>query len=82
MVSKIKSLMSQYYPPRATFTEAQLLPGSQTGRVFIVTGGNAGIGFELCKLLVTTGAVIYMASRSKVINYHISSYHVSAISLC
>lgn len=66
MPSKIRSLLSQYYPPKPTFTEAQLTPGSQAGRIFIVTGGNAGIGFELCKLLVTTGATVYMASRSKV----------------
>lgn len=65
-LSKFKSLIGQFYPPKATFTEADLTPGSQSGRVFIVTGGNAGIGFELCKLLVTTGATIYMASRSKV----------------
>ncbi|KAI2601962.1 hypothetical protein GGR54DRAFT_626295 [Hypoxylon sp. NC1633] len=63
--SRFKSLFSQFYPPKATFTEADLSPGSQNGRVFIVTGGNAGIGFELCKLLITTGATIYMASRSK-----------------
>ncbi len=64
--SKFRSFFSQYYTPKATFTEANLTPGSQNGRVFIVTGGNAGIGFELCKLLITTGATIYMASRSKV----------------
>ncbi|KAI1300786.1 NAD(P)-binding protein [Xylaria venustula] len=63
--SKLGSLFSQYYPPKPTFTEAQLTPGSQSGRVFIVTGGNTGIGFELCKLLIRTGATIYMASRSK-----------------
>ncbi|KAI5927099.1 hypothetical protein F4810DRAFT_707046 [Camillea tinctor] len=63
--SKYKSFFGQYYPPKATFTETDLTPGSQNGRVFIVTGGNAGIGFELCKLLITTGATIYMASRSK-----------------
>ncbi|KAI1824463.1 hypothetical protein F4861DRAFT_505716 [Xylaria intraflava] len=63
--SKFRSLLSQYYPPKPTFTEAQLPAGSQRGRVFIVTGGNAGIGFELCKLLIRTGATIYMASRSK-----------------
>ncbi|KAI1406631.1 hypothetical protein F4819DRAFT_439804 [Hypoxylon fuscum] len=64
-LSLYKSYFSQYYPPKATFTEADLTPGSQNGRVFIVTGGNTGIGFELCKLLITTGATIYMASRSK-----------------
>ncbi|KAI0601366.1 hypothetical protein F4775DRAFT_541868 [Biscogniauxia sp. FL1348] len=63
--SKFKSFFGQYYPPKPTFTEADLTPDSHHGRVFIVTGGNAGIGFQLCKLLITTGATIYMASRSK-----------------
>jgi NAD(P)-dependent dehydrogenase (short-subunit alcohol dehydrogenase family) len=35
------------------------------GKVFI-TGGNAGIGFQLCKILYQAGATIYMASRTKV----------------
>ncbi|KAI1360164.1 hypothetical protein F5Y08DRAFT_317940 [Xylaria arbuscula] len=65
MSAKFKSFISQFFPPKPSFTEAQLTPGSQAGRVFIVSGGNTGLGFELCKLLVTTGATIYMASRSK-----------------
>lgn len=32
----------------------------------MVTGGNAGIGYELCRILVGTGATVYMATRSKV----------------
>ncbi|KAI1270319.1 hypothetical protein F5Y18DRAFT_10006 [Xylariaceae sp. FL1019] len=67
-LSKFKSFYGQYYPPGPKPTAATVLPalGSQEGRVFIVTGGNAGIGFELCKLLYRTGAKIYMASRSEV----------------
>ncbi|KAI1172251.1 hypothetical protein F4777DRAFT_562315 [Nemania sp. FL0916] len=65
MLARLRSFFSQYYPPNPAFTEAQLVPGSQNGRVFIVTGGNHGIGFELCKMLINTGATIYMASRSK-----------------
>ncbi|KAJ4321737.1 hypothetical protein N0V84_005170 [Fusarium piperis] len=38
---------------------------SQRGKVFIVTGGNSGVGFELCKMLYTTGATIYLTSRSE-----------------
>ncbi|KZL67431.1 short-chain dehydrogenase [Colletotrichum incanum] len=55
---------TQFYPPKPSFTEKHV--GPQNGRVFIVTGGNAGVGFELVKILYTTGATIYMASRSKV----------------
>ncbi|OHW91204.1 NAD-binding Rossmann-fold-containing protein [Colletotrichum incanum] len=54
---------TQFYPPKPSFTEKHV--GPQNGRVFIVTGGNAGVGFELVKILYTTGATIYMASRSK-----------------
>ncbi|PCG91224.1 Short-chain dehydrogenase/reductase SDR [Penicillium occitanis (nom. inval.)] len=56
-------MVTQYWPPAPTFTEKNL--DSQTGRVFIVTGGNQGVGFELIKMLYPTGAVIYMASRSR-----------------
>ncbi|EFQ25099.1 hypothetical protein CGRA01v4_06575 [Colletotrichum graminicola] len=53
---------TQHYPPKPSFTEEHVKP--QNGRVFIVTGGNAGVGFELVKLLYTTGATIYMANPS------------------
>lgn len=59
----LRNLWSQWFPPRPTLTEKDV--PSQHGRVFIVTGGNGGIGFELCKILYGTGATIYMASRSK-----------------
>lgn len=56
-------MLTQYYPPAPTFTEKSV--ESQAGRVFIVTGGNQGVGLELIKMLYPTGAVIYMASRSR-----------------
>ncbi|KAJ5717347.1 hypothetical protein N7488_002993 [Penicillium malachiteum] len=61
--ASICNLWSQWFPPAAGFTEKDV--PSQKGRVFIVTDGNAGVGFELCKILYGTGATIYMASRSK-----------------
>ncbi|KAL9110541.1 MAG: hypothetical protein Q9227_004899 [Pyrenula ochraceoflavens] len=57
------STWTQYFPPKPTFTENEV--PSQKGRVFIVTGGNSGVGFELCKILYGTGATVYMAARSK-----------------
>lgn len=54
---------TQFYPPPPKFTDADV--SSQEGRVFLVTGGNAGIGFHLCKFLYATGATVYMASRSQ-----------------
>jgi NAD(P)-dependent dehydrogenase (short-subunit alcohol dehydrogenase family) len=56
------SWLSQTYPPARTFSEDDI--PRQTGKVFIITGGNSGVGLELIKLLYPTGATIYMASRS------------------
>lgn len=54
---------SQLIPPAPSFTEANI--PSLDGRVFIVTGGNAGIGFELVKMLYAKGGcTVYIASRS------------------
>ena len=36
-----------------------------SGKVAIVTGANSGVGFELTKTLVTHGAEVFMACRSK-----------------
>lgn len=36
-----------------------------TGLTAIVTGGNAGIGYETCLALAKKNATVYMASRSK-----------------
>ncbi|KAI7785776.1 hypothetical protein LA080_006342 [Diaporthe eres] len=54
---------TQIFPPAPTFGERDV--GLKKGHVFIVTGGNQGVGFELCKLLRATGATVYIASRSK-----------------
>ncbi|KAH7140910.1 hypothetical protein EDB81DRAFT_655358 [Dactylonectria macrodidyma] len=57
------SLYTQLFPPKPTLTEDNV--PSQHGKVFIVTGGNSGVGYELCKILYGTGATIYMTSRSQ-----------------
>jgi len=57
------STISQLYPPKPTFTEHNV--DSLSGKVFIVSGGNAGIGFELVKILYSKGGKIYIASRSQ-----------------
>ncbi|TRX95677.1 hypothetical protein FHL15_003231 [Xylaria flabelliformis] len=64
IIKSIQSVYTQYYPPRPTFTETDVVGGSQTGRVFFVTGANAGIGLELCKILCQTDATVYLASRT------------------
>lgn len=53
---------TQLFPPAPTLTEANLR--SQTGKVFIVTGGNNGIGFELAKILYGKGGTVYITGRS------------------
>ncbi|TQN64350.1 putative oxidoreductase [Colletotrichum shisoi] len=62
-LAAFRNWRTQFYPPKPAFTEEHV--GPQNGRIFIVTGGNAGVGFELVRILYTTGATIYMASRSK-----------------
>ena len=54
---------SQFFPPPPTLTEANL--PSQKGKVFIVTGGASGVGFELCTILYQAGGKIYLAGRSE-----------------
>lgn len=59
----IKAQWTQYFPPTPTFTETDI--GLQQGKVFLITGANQGLGFELAKMLYPSGATIYMASRSE-----------------
>lgn len=54
---------SQFFPPRPSLTEANL--PTQNGKVFIVTGGTSGVGFELCELLYRAGGKVYIAGRSE-----------------
>ncbi|KAK0119645.1 hypothetical protein ONS95_011083 [Cadophora gregata] len=55
-------LLSQFFPPSPAFIEKDI--PSLAGKVFIVTGGNSGIGFELVKILYAKGGTVYIASRS------------------
>ena len=54
---------SQFFPPTPTLTEANV--PNLSGKVVIVTGGAAGIGFELCKILYQANAKVYLAGRSE-----------------
>ncbi|KAF2463379.1 NAD(P)-binding protein [Lindgomyces ingoldianus] len=51
-----------YFIPKPTFTENDL--PDLTGKVYIITGGYTGIGFELAKLLYPKNATLYIAGRS------------------
>ncbi|KAH8590693.1 short-chain dehydrogenase [Bisporella sp. PMI_857] len=54
---------SQFFPPAPALTELNL--PSQEGKVFIVTGGASGIGFELSRILYQAGGKVYIAGRSR-----------------
>ncbi|KAI0897739.1 NAD(P)-binding protein [Annulohypoxylon nitens] len=51
-----------YFIPAPTLTEKNC--PNQRGRVFIVTGGYTGIGYELCKILYAHNANVWVAGRS------------------
>ncbi|KAL4995493.1 hypothetical protein BDV10DRAFT_174620 [Aspergillus recurvatus] len=54
---------SQFFPPSPTFT-GKSLP-SQQGRVFLITGGTSGIGFELARILYRRGGKVYITGRNE-----------------
>ncbi|KAK3984629.1 hypothetical protein QBC44DRAFT_10394 [Cladorrhinum sp. PSN332] len=59
------SIWTQFFPPSngAPLTEANL--PSQSGKVFIVTGGSSGLGYETTRILYGAGAKVYILTRSK-----------------
>jgi NAD(P)-dependent dehydrogenase (short-subunit alcohol dehydrogenase family) len=58
-----RAQLSQFFPPNPAFGEADITP--QNERVFLVTGGASGIGFEVAKTLYQKDARVYIAGRSK-----------------
>ncbi|AEO71519.1 uncharacterized protein THITE_2123993 [Thermothielavioides terrestris NRRL 8126] len=61
----LAAIWTQFFPPRngAPVTEANL--PSQAGKVFIVTGGSSGLGYELARILYGAGGKVYILTRSK-----------------
>ncbi|EJT98177.1 NADP-binding protein [Dacryopinax primogenitus] len=57
------NLLSFIFPPKSRFSFDDI--PDQSGRIAIITGGNSGIGMVACKVLLSKGAKVYMASRSK-----------------
>jgi retinol dehydrogenase 12 len=53
---------SEFFPPKPRLTEANL--PSLEGKTYLVTGGAAGIGKELVRILYSANAVVYIAGRS------------------
>lgn len=52
-----------YFIPKPTLTEDNL--PDQTGRVCLITGGYAGVGFEVASILYQHNATVYVAGRSE-----------------
>ncbi|KAF8975505.1 NAD-P-binding protein [Cyathus striatus] len=59
----IKSLCVETFPPKAKWTIDQV--PKLDGKVFIVTGGNSGLGLATVQVLSKHGAKVYMASRDE-----------------
>jgi retinol dehydrogenase-12 len=56
------SQFSAFFPPAPKFTDKNL--PSLKGKVYIVTGGASGVGYELAKILYVAGGTVYIAARS------------------
>ena len=63
MAASLRNVYTQMFPPAPTFIESKL--PLQNGKVFVVSGGSDGVGFELVKILYFKGARVYIASRSQ-----------------
>ncbi|KAJ4477262.1 NAD-P-binding protein [Lentinula aciculospora] len=55
---------SEKWPPKPTWKAPDDVP-DLTGKIFLVTGGNVGIGRETCRVLVACNAKVYLAARSE-----------------
>ncbi|KAJ7182579.1 NAD-P-binding protein [Mycena crocata] len=55
---------SEKWPPKPTWKAPDDVP-DLTGQIFLVTGGNAGVGKETCRVLVARNAKVYLAARSE-----------------
>lgn len=59
---QLKQTLSEFFPPKPTFTEKDL--PSLAGKAYLITGGAAGIGKELARMLYSANATVYIAGRS------------------
>jgi hypothetical protein len=59
----LSSTYTQFFPPKPDFTEKDV--PDLTGKVYLVTGANTGIGKELARVLYSKNARVYFAARSE-----------------
>lgn len=57
-----RQTVSEFFPPNPTFTEEDL--SSLAGKAYLITGGAAGIGKELARMLYSANATVIIAGRS------------------
>lgn len=62
--TKFMSHWTQYFPPKPSFTTKNV-PGDLQGKVYLVTGANCGMGYELIRTLYAKNAKVYAACRSE-----------------
>ncbi|KAA1468862.1 NAD-P-binding protein [Dentipellis sp. KUC8613] len=60
---KALSTFGRLYPPKPHWTPAQV--PDLSGKIIIVTGGNAGLGKETCRILLSKNAKVYLGARSE-----------------
>ncbi|KAH7101566.1 NAD(P)-binding protein [Auriculariales sp. MPI-PUGE-AT-0066] len=58
------SLFAELFPSKTSPWTGENMP-DQSGKIFIVTGGNSGAGKETCLQLLSKGGKVYMAARSR-----------------
>ncbi|KAI8632519.1 short-chain dehydrogenase [Xylariaceae sp. FL1651] len=63
MGAHFSSMWSQFFPPKPAFTEANV--PDLSGKVYLVTGANTGVGKQLVQLLYSKNAKVYVAARSE-----------------
>ncbi|KAI0150151.1 hypothetical protein GGR57DRAFT_198812 [Xylariaceae sp. FL1272] len=68
-LAKLRAISTQFWPAKPSVTEVNIALDACVGKVFLITGGNAGPGYELCKMLFRSGATIYMATRSQICSH-------------
>ncbi|KAH8151408.1 uncharacterized protein LAJ45_04612 [Morchella importuna] len=62
MAAALYQTYTEMLPPTPELTEKSL--PDLSGKVYIVTGGASGVGFELCKILYFKNSTVYIAGRS------------------
>lgn len=60
----LSTMWTQFFPPGSPPVTEKNVP-DLSGKVFIVTGGSSGIGYELSKILYGAGGKVYVLSRTK-----------------